>query len=193
MPEAKASANEQSCKKFLCCPSKLSFWINISATFFTVPASKSRVSWVQGCFSALDLNLSQGSLRRLQCTGLLFCLPLLASAWFWLDPRVLRRSPRADYHMGPGNANPIYSAIFPDNGLSFATTGYFVWTKGANGYPWDVKTFDQNFVYDRSTELTWTDPQTFKKLDRKSTRLNSSHQIISYAVFCLKKKKRTKI
>src|SRR5258708_31602337 len=27
--------------------------------------------------------------------------------------------------------------------------------------------------------------------DRKSTRLNSSHQIISYAVFCLKKKKRT--
>src|SRR5258708_18680952 len=28
--------------------------------------------------------------------------------------------------------------------------------------------------------------------DRKSTRLNSSHQIISYAVFCLKKKKRLK-
>src|SRR5947208_5150858 len=27
--------------------------------------------------------------------------------------------------------------------------------------------------------------------DRKSTRLNSSHQIISYAVFCLKKKKLT--
>src|SRR5258708_14753395 len=27
------------------------------------------------------------------------------------------------------------------------------------------------------------------KTDRKSTRLNSSHQIISYAVFCLKKKK----
>src|SRR5207244_13383016 len=27
------------------------------------------------------------------------------------------------------------------------------------------------------------------KGDRKSTRLNSSHQIISYAVFCLKKKK----
>src|SRR5258708_24014707 len=28
--------------------------------------------------------------------------------------------------------------------------------------------------------------------DRKSTRLNSSHQIISYAVFCLKKKKQKK-
>src|SRR5947208_8013736 len=28
-----------------------------------------------------------------------------------------------------------------------------------------------------------------RREDRKSTRLNSSHQIISYAVFCLKKKK----
>src|SRR5258708_30257153 len=27
-----------------------------------------------------------------------------------------------------------------------------------------------------------------REIDRKSTRLNSSHQIISYAVFCLKKK-----
>src|SRR5256885_2536327 len=27
--------------------------------------------------------------------------------------------------------------------------------------------------------------------DRKSTRLNSSHLVISYAVFCLKKKKKT--
>src|SRR5437762_7967205 len=30
------------------------------------------------------------------------------------------------------------------------------------------------------------------KPDRKSTRLNSSHRCISYAVFCLKKKKKTK-
>src|SRR2546427_6017407 len=30
------------------------------------------------------------------------------------------------------------------------------------------------------------------ELDRKSTRLNSSHSQISYAVFCLKKKKKTK-
>src|SRR5437879_12502387 len=33
-----------------------------------------------------------------------------------------------------------------------------------------------------------TMPPTFGK-DRKSTRLNSSHRCISYAVFCLKKKK----
>src|SRR6266481_8311603 len=31
-----------------------------------------------------------------------------------------------------------------------------------------------------------------KTPDRKSTRLNSSHSSISYAVFCLKKKKKTK-
>src|SRR2546427_2046470 len=30
------------------------------------------------------------------------------------------------------------------------------------------------------------------QLDRKSTRLNSSHSQISYAVFCLKKKKKTR-
>src|SRR5256885_9077137 len=32
---------------------------------------------------------------------------------------------------------------------------------------------------------------TNRTLDRKSTRLNSSHLVISYAVFCLKKKKKS--
>src|SRR5438105_14959088 len=31
-----------------------------------------------------------------------------------------------------------------------------------------------------------------REIDRKSTRLNSSHEWISYAVFCLKKKKKIK-
>src|SRR5207245_11325603 len=34
--------------------------------------------------------------------------------------------------------------------------------------------------------------QTYDAVDRKSTRLNSSHGSISYAVFCLKKKKQKK-
>src|SRR5947208_6503561 len=34
-------------------------------------------------------------------------------------------------------------------------------------------------------------PEVVQAADRKSTRLNSSHQIISYAVFCLKKKKKS--
>src|SRR3989442_6450034 len=37
------------------------------------------------------------------------------------------------------------------------------------------------------------DLQTSLERDRKSTRLNSSHVRISYAVFCLKKKKKIKI
>src|SRR2546427_9019377 len=40
-------------------------------------------------------------------------------------------------------------------------------------------------------ETLQTGPTTLD-LDRKSTRLNSSHSQISYAVFCLKKKKKTK-
>src|SRR5438034_5632878 len=35
-----------------------------------------------------------------------------------------------------------------------------------------------------------TPPPTSVDADRKSTRLNSSHTVISYAVFCLKKKKK---
>src|SRR5215469_12214743 len=34
------------------------------------------------------------------------------------------------------------------------------------------------------------DPKSWARTDRKSTRLNSSHVEISYAVFCLKKKKK---
>src|SRR2546426_12147721 len=44
-----------------------------------------------------------------------------------------------------------------------------------NGH-WDYGALDDSTVH--------TDPE-----DRKSTRLNSSHLVISYAVFCLKKKK----
>src|SRR5690554_3564755 len=38
--------------------------------------------------------------------------------------------------------------------------------------------------------LVLGEPQIFGQIDRKSTRLNSSHVRISYAVFCLKKKKK---
>src|SRR3712207_8708022 len=43
---------------------------------------------------------------------------------------------------------------------------------------------------ERSTSpISWRAPPTALRADRKSTRLNSSHANISYAVFCLKKKK----
>jgi len=46
---------------------------------------------------------------------------------------------------------------------TYAANGYFVWTKSLSGYPWDIKTYDAKFVYDRSTELGWTDPTSFKR------------------------------
>src|SRR2546429_2356348 len=48
-------------------------------------------------------------------------------------------------------------------------------------------------TYQTTGVRAFCDDQTgVLKLDRKSTRLNSSHGYISYAVFCLKKKKYTK-
>src|SRR2546426_4715564 len=45
-----------------------------------------------------------------------------------------------------------------------------------------------------ANHVVWLGPLGTDKtvLDRKSTRLNSSHLVISYAVFCLKKKKKNK-
>src|SRR5205807_6632655 len=43
----------------------------------------------------------------------------------------------------------------------------------------------------RKVEL-WSEDPKVTTVDRKSTRLNSSHLVISYAVFCLKKKTKVK-
>src|SRR3989449_2391075 len=58
-------------------------------------------------------------------------------------------------------------------------------------------------VWERATgrplhrAIVWQDRRTAARcrqlVDRKSTRLNSSHGYISYAVFCLKKKKHNRI
>src|SRR3712207_9523249 len=46
-----------------------------------------------------------------------------------------------------------------------------------------------NEFSDESFQLVFAAVGAFGRRDRKSTRLNSSHANISYAVFCLKKKK----
>ncbi len=78
---------------------------------------------------------------------------------------VMRYPDRVDSSLASTNANPIYTSISPEIGAGYAKEGYFVWTKGADGYPWDVKPFDKNYVYDRSTELKWLDPTTFKRFN----------------------------
>src|SRR3989449_8512489 len=51
-------------------------------------------------------------------------------------------------------------------------------------------TFSVDGCSRRSAEVP-VNQSSFPRTDRKSTRLNSSHGYISYAVFCLKKKKNT--
>src|SRR5207245_4285714 len=51
---------------------------------------------------------------------------------------------------------------------------------------------DEDPTHERERESTEERCERTGDLDRKSTRLNSSHGSISYAVFCLKKKKQEK-
>src|SRR5689334_23817727 len=53
-----------------------------------------------------------------------------------------------------------------------------------------VAFFGTLFLYIGWYSSFYTAPQMARTIDRKSTRLNSSHSSISYAVFCLKKKNR---
>src|SRR5438270_7128859 len=72
-----------------------------------------------------------------------------------------------------------------------APTGAPIWS----GYARDAQHAAQSAVASQSLDaIHWSTPVDTNKQysgDRKSTRLNSSHSQISYAVFCLKKKKRT--
>src|SRR5256885_7263475 len=51
-----------------------------------------------------------------------------------------------------------------------------------------VETDKGHVAADRFVLCMGAQSSSFAKADRKSTRLNSSHLVISYAVFCLKKK-----
>src|SRR5690625_6361941 len=78
-------------------------------------------------------------------------------------------------------------------------------TLGAGpGAVYDQKKFDTPYLRDFlmnyqvfgdvcETGATWSDLNEVHATDRKSTRLNSSHVAISYAVFCLKKKTTHKV
>src|SRR5437867_5534006 len=57
----------------------------------------------------------------------------------------------------------------------------------------NAKTRPMNGAATMNTTI-WTNPfRRSRARDRKSTRLNSSHRTISYAVFCLKKKTKRRI
>jgi hypothetical protein len=83
---------------------------------------------------------------------------------------------RTTHYMAPGNANPVYTTIEPELGNHYASSGRFLWIKSSAGYPWDIKSFDQNYVYDRTTELNWTDPTSFKRFNKD---LPMSHRCVA--------------
>src|SRR5699024_12460667 len=72
-----------------------------------------------------------------------------------------------------------------------------LWAGETSELEYNGQEYDWIFL-DEATQFTWRSFQflggllrgvnDFPKRDRKSTRLNSSHVSISYAVFCLKKK-----
>jgi hypothetical protein len=88
-----------------------------------------------------------------------FAAPALASPcsstqydmmnWF-----VMGSSWSLKYHL-TGSANPL----FTDLGNTF------YWMKGAQGYPWDVNSFDNDYIYQWATEYTWNDPTSYKAFD----------------------------
>src|SRR5258708_29278368 len=84
---------------------------------------------------------------------------------------------------------PPRSTLFPYTTLFRSVNAFFQWRDVENRSP----RFNLlNFLPQRSTHAQRFRRVKIQEIDRKSTRLNSSHQIISYAVFCLKKKKQKK-
>src|SRR5258708_30444402 len=79
---------------------------------------------------------------------------------------------------------PPRSTLFP-----YTTLFRSIATSGAHPLFPDLKIIRGAPAQDLQFALAADARRLAGRQDRKSTRLNSSHQIISYAVFCLKKKK----
>src|SRR5690349_21892148 len=81
---------------------------------------------------------------------------------------------------------PPRSTLFPYTTLfrSFVELPVVLDRNKENAGRWKVGGLPMTFIVDARGRVRYQ--------DRKSTRLNSSHVEISYAVFCLKKKKKTK-
>src|SRR3989454_7402085 len=74
--------------------------------------------------------------------------------------------------------------VLAGNGPAFCAGADLNWMKRMAGYGYEENLADARLLADMLAALH----RLPKPTDRKSTRLNSSHLVISYAVFCLKKK-----
>src|SRR2546428_9995046 len=83
---------------------------------------------------------------------------------------------------------PPRSTLFPYTTLFRSDLVATTHTVGLTGIAWNCSAAQ---ALPAQVQLRPRNPFDFLARDRKSTRLNSSHDQISYAVFCLKKKKNT--
>src|SRR2546430_13012355 len=88
---------------------------------------------------------------------------------------------------------PPRSTLFPYTTLfrSWTATGDDATANGGFGWVYTQQSYDWKGrpLVTTNPSVTSNPAETTTKRDRKSTRLNSSHSQISYAVFCLQKKK----
>src|SRR5256885_9657394 len=87
---------------------------------------------------------------------------------------------------------PPRSTLFPYTTL-FRSVNNVVYLRWVQDVAWVVLRHEIDYQHpavlgDQVVARTWVGTAR-ATTDRKSTRLNSSHLVISYAVFCLKKKK----
>src|SRR2546422_6600454 len=92
---------------------------------------------------------------------------MICSSFFFL---MIRRPPRSTLFP--------YTTLFRSTGPGFLRPVFIPWSEVI------LVCDDERGVLVQSARIT-----SLHGIDRKSTRLNSSHGYISYAVFCLKKKK----
>src|SRR5690606_40145680 len=110
-----------------------------------------------------------------------------ASASVWRLPRNCSSSPKR-----VGRANPAASmwSHWATAGQTGSATRSKSEIKTPEGHPMDMHArIRQHFLASIETKQRAMEVLIPHIEDRKSTRLNSSHVKISYAVFCLKKKK----
>src|SRR5207244_5369992 len=128
--------------------------------------------------------------------------PSLTICTYWVAPTSPLVSGGAQLQATPGNPMPLKFR----SGLGMLTVMRLVkavklfWTTvsglslcllGIFGFSLACSAFDNagwGFISRSGFEVKPQPALSKAEQDRKSTRLNSSHQIISYAVFCLKKK-----
>src|SRR5437879_13921525 len=109
---------------------------------------------------------------------------LTAALWGWSPPGKGRREPSAHPPM-PRMTNTFMMAgqDAPEDIIRSVKRGLYAVAFGGG----QVDITSGKFVFSAS-EAYLIEGGKVTRPDRKSTRLNSSHRCISYAVFCLKKK-----